>query len=113
MAEPIHLPDYQFYAVAKVGEVPPGQRIFITIGDEAIILFNIAGQFFAISDVCTHDDGQLGDGELEGYQIICPRHGARFDVRDGRALSLPAMVDTLSYPVIVTEDDVEVGVPER
>lgn len=113
MAEPIHLADYQFYVVAKVGEVPPGQRIFINIGEEAIVLFNIAGQFFAIGDVCTHDGGQLGDGELEGHQIICPRHGARFDVRDGKALTLPAVVDTRSYPVIVNEDDVEVGVPER
>ncbi len=112
MSEPIDLTDYSFYAVAKVGDLPPGERLFVEIGDVPIVIFNIAGKYFAIGDVCTHDDGPLGDGELDGHQIICPRHGARFDVRNGKALSLPAVVDIPTYPVRVTEDDIEVGVPD-
>lgn len=112
MSEPIDLTDYSFYAVAKVEDLPPGERLFVEIGDVSIVVFNIAGKYFAIGDVCTHDDGPLGDGELDGHQIICPRHGARFDVRNGKVLSLPAVVDIPTYPVRVTEDDIEVGVPD-
>ncbi len=112
MSEPIDLTDYSFYAVAKVEDLPPGERLFVEIGDVPIVVFNISGKYFAIGDVCTHDDGPLGDGELDGHQIICPRHGARFDVRNGKALSLPAVVDIPTYPVRVTEDDIEVGVPD-
>lgn len=112
MTEPIDLTDYSFYAVAKVEEIPPGERLFVEIGDVPIVVFNIAGKLFAIGDICTHDDGPLGDGDLDGHQIICPRHGARFDVRNGKVLSLPAVVDIPSYPVRITEDDIEVGVPD-
>ncbi|HAD06360.1 MAG TPA: biphenyl 2,3-dioxygenase [Anaerolineaceae bacterium] len=112
MSEPINLTDYSFYTVAKVEDLPPGERLFVEIGDVSIVVFNIAGKYFAIGDICTHDDGPLGDGELDGHQIICPRHGARFDVRNGKVLSLPAVVDIPTYPVRVTEDDIEVGVPD-
>lgn len=112
MTEPIDLTDYSFYAVAKVEEIPPGERLFVEIGDVPIVVFNIAGKLFAIGDICTHDDGPLGDGDLDGHQIICPRHGARFDVRNGKVLSLPAVVDIPTYPVRITEDDIEVGVPD-
>ncbi|GAP11163.1 ferredoxin subunits of nitrite reductase and ring-hydroxylating dioxygenases [Bellilinea caldifistulae] len=112
MSEPIDLTDYSFYTVAKVEDLPPGERLFVEIGDVSIVVFNIAGKYFAIGDVCTHDDGPLGDGELDGHQIICPRHGARFDVRNGKVLSLPAVVDIPTYPVRVTENDIEVGVPD-
>ncbi len=112
MAEPIDLTDYSFYTVAKVDELPPGERLFVEIGDISIVVFNIAGKLYAIGDVCTHDDGPLGDGELDGHEIICPRHGARFDIRSGKVLSLPAVVDIPTYPVRITEDDIEVGVPD-
>jgi len=112
MTEPIDLTDYSFYTVTKVEDLPPGERLFVEIGDVSIVVFNIAGKLFAIGDICTHDDGPLGDGELDGHQIICPRHGARFDVRNGKVLSLPAVVDIPTYPVRITEDDIEVGVPD-
>lgn len=112
MTEPIDLTDYSFYTVAKVQDLPPGERLFVEIGDVSIVVFNIAGKLFAIGDICTHDDGPLGDGDLDGHQIICPRHGARFDVRNGKVLSLPAVVDIPTYPVRITEDDIEVGVPD-
>jgi 3-phenylpropionate/trans-cinnamate dioxygenase ferredoxin component len=75
------------------------------------VVFNIAGQYFAIGDVCSHDGGPLGDGELEDQQIICPRHGARFDVRTGTVLTLPAFEDIPAFPVIVENDRLKIGVP--
>lgn len=100
-----------FYPVAKVEDVPPGERLFLEVGELPIVIFNIAGQLYAIADVCSHDDGPVGDGELQGYEITCPRHGARFDVRTGEVLSLPAVVDIPAYPVRVTDGQIEIGVP--
>jgi 3-phenylpropionate/trans-cinnamate dioxygenase ferredoxin subunit len=107
----VNLENYQFYAVADESEIEPGERIFLEIGAEAIVLFNIAGNLYAIGDVCTHDGGPLGDGDLDGTQVICPRHGARFDVRTGKALTLPAVVDTPSYPVRIVDHQIQIGIP--
>ncbi|MFZ5912251.1 MAG: non-heme iron oxygenase ferredoxin subunit [Chloroflexota bacterium] len=103
----------EFVEIAPVSELPNGERLFVDIGDRPIVVFNIAGQFFAIGDVCTHDDGPLGDGDLEGFHIICPRHGAEFDVRSGKAVQMPAVVDIPVYPVLVVDDMLQVGVPKE
>ncbi|MQC26124.1 MAG: non-heme iron oxygenase ferredoxin subunit [Chloroflexi bacterium] len=103
--------EVDFVPVAGEDELPNGERIFVTIDDYNIVVFNIAGKFFAIGDVCSHDDGPVGEGELEGNEIICPRHGARFDVRSGKVLSLPAVIDIPAYPVRVENGQIEVGVP--
>ncbi len=103
----------RFFQIGNVDELPVGERLFLEIGDLAIVVFNIAGELYAIADVCSHDEGPVGDGELEGYQVICPRHGARFDVRTGAVLSLPAVVDIPAYPVRVVDSQIEVGVPEE
>jgi 3-phenylpropionate/trans-cinnamate dioxygenase ferredoxin subunit len=101
----------EFVAVAEAGELENGERIFLDVDDLSIVIFNIAGELFAIGDVCSHDNGPLGDGDLEGYAVVCPRHGARFDVRTGKVLSLPAFVDIPAYPVRVVNGQVEVGIP--
>ena len=101
----------EYVAVAEMAEIEEGERIFADIDDLSIVIFNIAGQYFAIGDVCSHDNGPLGDGDLEGYAVVCPRHGARFDVRTGKVLSLPAFVDIPAYPVRVSEGQIEVGIP--
>ena len=75
----------EFVEIAPVSDLPNGERLFLEIEGKPIVIFNIAGQFFAIGDVCTHDDGPLGDGDLEGFNIVCPRHGAEFDVKRGHA----------------------------
>ena len=100
-----------FVTVAESGELTEGERLFVEIDDLPIVVFRIAGMLFAIADTCSHDDGPLGDGDLEGYEIICPRHGARFDVRTGKALSLPAVVDIPAYPVREVDGQIEVGIP--
>jgi 3-phenylpropionate/trans-cinnamate dioxygenase ferredoxin component len=102
----------EFLEIAPVSELPVGERMFVDIGDAPIVIFNIAGQIFAIGDVCSHDDGPLGDGDVEDYNVICPRHGAQFDVRTGKALSMPAVVDIPAYPVQVRDGNIFVGIPK-
>jgi 3-phenylpropionate/trans-cinnamate dioxygenase ferredoxin subunit len=102
-----------FLEIAPVSELPNGERLFVDIGDVPVVVFNIAGSFFAISDVCSHDDGPVGDGDLEGFNIVCPRHGAEFDVRTGKVMSMPAVVDIPAYPVRVVNGMIEVGVPKE
>ena len=103
---------YAFYAIGPEADLPAGERMFLEIGETPVVVFNIAGKLFAIGDVCTHDEGPLGDGELDGHQIICPRHGARFDVDTGKALTLPAVADTPSYPLRVVDGQIEIGIPD-
>lgn len=103
----------EFVEIAPVNELPSGERMFVTIGDKSIVIFNIAGNLYAIADVCSHDEGPLGDGDLEGHEIACPRHGAHFDIRSGQALQLPAVVDIPAYPVRVRGDMIEIGIPKN
>ena len=100
----------EFLEIAPASELPSGERMFVDIGDTPIVIFNIAGQIFAIGDVCTHDDGPLGDGDIEDFNVVCPRHGAEFDVRTGKAISMPAVVDIPAYPVRVRGGVIYVGV---
>jgi 3-phenylpropionate/trans-cinnamate dioxygenase ferredoxin subunit len=101
----------EYIPVAPAKDVPPGERIFIDVDGEPLVIFNIAGKYFAIADVCSHDDGPVGEGDLEDFDIICPRHGARFDVRTGKALALPAVIDIPAYPVRVVDGQIEIGLP--
>ena len=101
----------EFIAIGSTDELTNGERLFVEIDEEPIVVFNIAGQYYAVGDVCSHDDGPVGDGELEGFEVICPRHGARFDVRSGKVLSLPAIVDIPVYPVRVVDGQLEIGLP--
>ena len=102
-----------FARVCNVADVPdPGKRIF-ELGERYIVLFHVDGQFYALDDVCTHDGGPLGEGFLEGFTIACPRHGAKFDIRDGRVLCMPAVIGTPSHDVKVEGDEVFVRIVER
>jgi 3-phenylpropionate/trans-cinnamate dioxygenase ferredoxin subunit len=102
----------EFVEIAPVAELPDGERLFIEAAGRSIVIFNLAGKFYAIGDVCSHDSGPVGDGEIEEHEIICPRHGARFDIRTGKATSLPAVVDIPSYPVRVVGNMLEIGLPK-
>lgn len=103
----------EFMEIAPASELPNGERLFVEIEGKSIVIFNIADQFFAIGDVCTHDDGPLGDGDLEGYNIVCPRHGAEFDVRTGKVMQMPAVVDIPAYPVRVEDGMIQIGMPKE
>jgi 3-phenylpropionate/trans-cinnamate dioxygenase ferredoxin component len=102
-----------FVEIALESDVSIGERLFVEIDGLPIVVFNIAGELFAIGDVCTHDNGPLGDGLLDGHTVVCPRHGAEFDIRTGKALTLPAVVDIPAYPVRVVEGKIEVGIPKK
>ena len=67
-----------FFKVASVDEIPPGGKKLVEVDFLPVAIFNIDGKFLAVEDVCTHDGGPLAEGELEGDEIVCPRHGARF-----------------------------------
>jgi 3-phenylpropionate/trans-cinnamate dioxygenase ferredoxin component len=99
-----------YVQIAAESDLPVGERLFVEIDRQPIVVFNLAGQYFAIADLCSHDDGPVGDGDIEGMEVICPRHGARFDLRDGKATSLPAVLDIPAYPVRVMDGQIEVGV---
>ncbi len=100
----------EFVQIAPLGDLPNGERLFVEVDEKQIVIFNIGGKLYALGDVCSHDDGPLGDGEIEGMDIICPRHGARFDIRTGEALLLPAAVDIPAYPVRIVNGMIEVGI---
>jgi 3-phenylpropionate/trans-cinnamate dioxygenase ferredoxin subunit len=76
-----------------------------------VAVFNVGGELYAIEDVCTHDGGQLTGGTVEGDQVVCPRHGARFCVRDGAALTPPAYSPTATFPLRVVDGVIEVRDP--
>jgi len=100
-----------FVEIAPASELPNGERLFVELEGNSIVIFNVAGQLFAIADICTHDDGPLGDGDLEDHNIVCPRHGAEFDIRTGRAVQLPAVQDIAAYPVRVKDGNIWLGLP--
>ena len=99
-----------FVVVAKVSEIAPGRVKTVEIGDEDVALCNVEGEFYAIANVCTHDEGPLGAGYLMGEEIECPRHGARFNVKTGAVSVLPAIVPVPTFAVKVEGDDILVDV---
>jgi 3-phenylpropionate/trans-cinnamate dioxygenase ferredoxin subunit len=98
-----------FVSVAKTDEIQPGERLIFELGKRWIAVFNVDGQYYAIEDVCSHDDGPLAEGKLIGCQIECPRHGAKFDLRTGEVLTPPALVDVPVYQVRVIGDEIQVS----
>jgi 3-phenylpropionate/trans-cinnamate dioxygenase ferredoxin subunit len=84
----------------------------VTVDGTAVLLCNVGGTLYAIEDVCTHDGGELDQGELEGERIMCPRHGAYFDVKTGAALTLPAILPVRTFGVRVEGDDVYLETPQ-
>lgn len=101
----------KYIRVCNVGDLPVGDRIFLEVEHRSIVMLNIAGKIFAIDDVCSHDNGPVGDGELEGETIICPRHGAKFDLATGKVLRLPAVEDIAAYPTRENSGYLEIGIP--
>jgi 3-phenylpropionate/trans-cinnamate dioxygenase ferredoxin subunit len=104
--------DLDYHDVVPIGDLPAGERLFVEIDGRSIVVFKIADQIFSIGDVCSHDDGPVGEGDLEGYEIACPRHGARFDVRTGQVTQMPAVIDIPAYPVRVTDGVIQIGLPK-
>ncbi|MFT7305748.1 MAG: 3-phenylpropionate/trans-cinnamate dioxygenase ferredoxin subunit [Candidatus Azotimanducaceae bacterium] len=98
----------EWIEIAQVEELTPFDRRIVDLDGTQVVVFNLDGQYYAIEDVCTHDGGQLTGGSVEGDQIICPRHGARFCIRTGAALSAPAYEPTNTFPVRIKNGVVQV-----
>jgi len=102
----------EYVKAAAVGELSPGSSKLVEVNDLRIALFNLDGEYYAIEDVCTHDGGPLVEGEIiQGCLVECPRHGARFDIRTGKAVRMPAFLPTKTFAVRVEGNDVLVEVP--
>ncbi|MBI4342767.1 MAG: non-heme iron oxygenase ferredoxin subunit [Candidatus Omnitrophica bacterium] len=97
----------EFVTVAKQDDVPVGQFKEVVVRGKPLLVCHTATGFYAVDNTCTHDDGPLGDGWLDGCAIECPRHGARFDVRTGEVLALPAAVPIRSYPVQIDGNEIK------
>jgi nitrite reductase/ring-hydroxylating ferredoxin subunit/metal-sulfur cluster biosynthetic enzyme len=98
----------RFVTVAKVGEIPEGGVRVVRVDGEPVAVFHVEGGYYALDDLCTHDGGPLAEGALDGHEVECPRHGARFDVRTGAALSLPASAAVPVRAVRVSGDEIQV-----
>ena len=94
--------------VDSIDNFPPGERRVVDVDGAMIAVFNLAGNIYAIEDICTHDGGELASGELDGDEIICPRHGARFCVRTGEVKAPPAVQAIDTFPVRVKNGIVQV-----
>jgi 3-phenylpropionate/trans-cinnamate dioxygenase ferredoxin subunit len=101
----------EFIKVAQTSDLAPGEKMLVEYDEEDVGLFNIEGEFYAISDVCTHDNGPLVEGKLEGEWIICPRHGARFNVKTGQQ-TMPAFAPVPLYEVKIEGDDILIAPKE-
>ncbi|MGH6817956.1 MAG: Rieske (2Fe-2S) protein [Methylovirgula sp.] len=100
----------EFVKVANTNEIVPGQARLVNIKGKEIALFNVEGTFFALENACTHEEGPLAEGEIDGHEVTCPWHGARFDVRTGDVLGPPAYEAACRYNVRVAGSDIEVEV---
>jgi 3-phenylpropionate/trans-cinnamate dioxygenase ferredoxin component len=101
-----------FVRVCKTTDIlDPGKTTF-EVDERFVVVFHLDGEFYALDDACTHDGGPLGDGDIDGFQIICPRHGAHFDIRTGQAMTMPAVHSTPSHEVRIDGEDVLVRIKE-
>lgn len=104
--------DIIWYRVAERAKVGPDEALSVTVGEENIALCEVDGAVFAFHNICTHEYACMSDGFVDGDQIECPLHQARFDIRTGKALTAPAEVDLRTYPTRVEADQVYVGMPK-
>jgi 3-phenylpropionate/trans-cinnamate dioxygenase ferredoxin subunit len=99
---------FDFVPVAKTSDVPDPGTLLVEVGERLVALIHAAGHFYALDDVCTHDGGPLSEGPVDPEErtIACPRHGAKFDIKTGAALTMPATKPTRSHEVKVEGDQV-------
>lgn len=92
----------------QASDVAPGTTRRVVVDGKEILICNVEGTFYAIDDICSHDGGSLDQGDLEGDRIMCPRHGAYFDVKTGAALTLPAVLPVCAHKVTVEGETISV-----
>ena len=102
----------EYTIVASVAEIDDGSTRLVEVDDRLVILSRIGDEFYCIDDIGTHAGGTLSDGPHQGCEIACPRHGAKFDLRNGKALSMPATQDTVSHQVKVENGSIMIRLDE-
>lgn len=97
-----------YVAAAKISEIPDPGSLLVEVEQRLVVLIRAAGHFYALDDVCTHDGGPLSDGPVDALEasIACPRHGAKFDIKSGAAVTMPATRATVSHEVKIEGDQV-------
>ncbi len=100
----------QFQALMKLAELPLGSMRAVTVGAREILVCHTREGVFALDNICTHAHARLCEGRLRATRLVCPLHGASFDIRDGRVLAPPAEVALPTYPVRIVADAIEVAV---
>lgn len=93
-----------YIQVAKLSEIPDPGKALVEVDERLVVVFHVDGNVYCLEDVCTHDGGTLGDGTLVDKAIACPRHGAKFDIVTGKALTMPATEDTQAHEVKIDGD---------
>jgi 3-phenylpropionate/trans-cinnamate dioxygenase ferredoxin subunit len=99
------------YNVGLAANVPSGGAIATNAGGEIVAVFNIDGDFYAISDTCSHAEASLSEGKVDGHHVMCPLHGSEFDVRTGEVMNLPATSSVESFRIEVEDGDLIVTIP--
>ncbi len=102
-----------FVPVAKLSDIPDPGKVLVEIEDRLVVVFRVGGAVYCLDDVCTHDGGTLGDGQLTDHSIACPRHGAQFDIRDGQVVTMPATQATIAHSAKVEGEDVLVKLSDQ
>ena len=97
-----------YQVVAGEQDIPRGKTLCVEVNGREVLLCHTADGIFAVDNLCTHAEARLCEGKLKGHRILCPLHGAAFDVRDGTALTRPASVPLATYPVRVDGDGIAV-----
>jgi nitrite reductase/ring-hydroxylating ferredoxin subunit len=101
--------DLTWHAVAKTSDLSPGEVMYVEVGNDPVALINLEGEFFALHDMCTHEDASLSDGEVIGDEIECPMHGGAFEIRTGLPANFPVVVPVETYAVKIVDDAVLVA----
>jgi nitrite reductase/ring-hydroxylating ferredoxin subunit len=95
-----------WYEVAQTSDLSPGEVMYVEVGSDPVALINLEGEFYALCDICTHQDASLSDGEVYGDEIECPMHGGAFEIRTGLPVNFPVVVPVETYDVKVEGDRV-------
>lgn len=98
-----------FHLALSLAELPPGRMRCVTVGGREVLICHAREGVFAVDNICTHALTRMDEGRLRGVRLICPLHGASFDIRDGRVLGAPASRPLPSYPVRVVDGVIEVA----
>lgn len=102
--------DKNLQIIASTADIPVGKTHCVSVGEHEILICNSKEGWFAVDNLCTHADARLSEGKLKGCKVICPLHGAAFDIRDGAALSKPARTPLQTYPLAIDGDNILIDI---